>query len=104
MLQVDVLGRKMKCSDNTGYCPSGVKDFCPSDFVDPPPPPGEVTTNPLGECSCEGEIFLSQGCQYAFACDSESDIGGEYIYCPEVSALFDVKETAVCYPLSFILI
>ena len=66
-------------------CPQGVKDFCPSDFVDPPPPEENVTSNPLGECFCEGEIFLSEGCQYAFFCDSEiDDIGGEYVYCDDV--------------------
>lgn len=48
-----------------------------------PLPPDEVTSNPLGTCHCDGEFWLSEGCKYAFLCDSEEENGGTYVSCPE---------------------
>ena len=61
-------------------------DVCPSDNVaSTVAPPDEITSNPMGTCRCDGEIWLSEGCSYAFSCDSSMENGGEYIACPEVS-------------------
>ena len=47
-------------------------------------PPDEITGNPMGTCRCDDEIWLAEGCSYAFHCDSSQPMGGEYIACPEV--------------------
>jgi len=32
---------------------------------------------------CDGEVWVGEGCHYAFICDSSEDIGGQVVYCPE---------------------
>ena len=66
-------------------CPVGGYNVCPSITVDPPPNPEDVTTNPLGTCRCNGELWVSEGCRYGFFCDDSEDIGGILLTCPEVS-------------------
>ena len=67
------------CPVQNGY------HVCPSDDVDPPPNPEDVTGNPLGNCRCNSELWIAEGCRYGFICDNSLDIGGEYISCPDVS-------------------
>ena len=49
----------------------------------PAPDPADVDSNPLGECRCDGELWVSEGCSYAFYCNSSLPIGGEYTSCPK---------------------
>ena len=67
------------CPVQNGY------HVCPSDDVDPPPSPDDVTENPLGNCRCNGELWIAEGCRYGFICDEAQSSGGEYIYCADVS-------------------
>ena len=66
-------------------CPKGGYNVCPSDVTAPPPIPEDVTSNPLGTCRCNGEIWISEGCTYGFYCDDTKDIGGELLVCNPVS-------------------
>ena len=70
------------CPIQAGY------HVCPSEDVDPPPNPDEVIENPLGNCRCNGELWIAEGCRYGFICNDDEDIGGEYISCPDVSFIF----------------
>ena len=66
-------------------CPVNGYNVCPGGVPSVPPAPEDVTSNPLGTCRCNGEVWLSEGCTYAFVCDSGMDIGGTYFSCPSVS-------------------
>lgn len=64
-------------------CP-GAFNVCPSDEVDPPPNPENITDNPLGTCRCNGELWVSEGCSYGFYCNDTMEIGGELKTCEAV--------------------
>ena len=66
-------------------CPVGGFDLCPSTEVAPIPNPDDVTSNPLGTCRCNGELWVSEGCSYGFYCDDTKEIGGELKTCEPVS-------------------
>ncbi|TRY74637.1 hypothetical protein TCAL_15615, partial [Tigriopus californicus] len=67
-------------------CP-GAFNVCPSDNIDPPPNPDNITENPLGTCRCNGELWVSEGCSYGFYCNDTMDIGGEMKACGEGEVL-----------------
>ncbi len=52
------------------------------------PIPDDYEENPLGECHCDGEVWISAGCSYAFICDEDMDGGGELRPCEEVINLY----------------
>ena len=68
-------------------CPvDGGYHICPSDSA-PAPPVETPTENPLGNCRCNGEIWVSEGCKYAWRCEAG---GGDYFSCPiEVGSTFN---------------
>ncbi len=47
--------------------------------------PGSITENPLGQCKCNGELWVSEGCTFAYMCDSTEEYGGTPIVCESVS-------------------
>lgn len=68
-------------------CPISSYNICPSDNIATTvAPPDEITGNPMGTCRCDGELWLAEGCSYAFHCHSAKPNGGDYIACPEVRA------------------
>lgn len=70
-------------------------DICVVPGATPAPlPDGPVTENPLGECRCDGEYWISEGCSYGFKCDSNMEIGGEYKFCEVISSRHWLISTA----------
>lgn len=66
-------------------CPISSYNICPSDNVATTvAPPDQITGNPMGTCRCDGEIWLAEGCAYAFHCDAQKPNGGDYLACNEV--------------------
>ena len=59
----------------------------PSAALAPVPNPDDVTSNPLGSCNCNGQLWVSEGCSYGFYCDDTTDIGGYLRICNEVCKL-----------------
>ena len=58
-------------------------DLCTGDGYSPAPTPVQpVLENPLGECRCDGELWVSEGCSFAYYCNSNQANGGQYIDCP----------------------
>lgn len=84
MVVVDFEAHTWSCLPRDEHvCPPGGYHVCPSDGADTTP--SNVDGNPLGVCRCDGEIWLSEGCTFAFHCNSSiEDMGGEYIDCPPV--------------------
>ena len=67
-------------------CPANGYNLCPSgDVATTPFPPGTETENPLGECRCDGELWLAEGCKYGYYCDESDPNGGKYLACDDVS-------------------
>ncbi len=65
-------------------CPASGYLTCPNVTVDPPPST-VPTTNPLGLCHCEDEVWISDGCRYAWQCGNDPhNSNGQYWECPEV--------------------
>ena len=67
-------------------CPVGGYNVCPNQSGTPAPVPNpdDVTSNPLGTCRCNGELWVSEGCSYGFYCDDTQEKGGYLKVCNEV--------------------
>lgn len=65
-------------------CPVGGYNICPSEDTATTPDPDTITENPLGECRCEGELWVSEGCSYAYTCNSSSAPKDNLFLCDEV--------------------
>ena len=66
-------------------CPPNGYTTCPNVEIDLPPST-VPTTNPLGLCHCENEIWVADGCRYGWQCgDDPHNSNGQYWECPEVS-------------------
>ncbi len=63
-------------------CPLGGYQLCGSSGR--APVPDEYDSNPLGSCHCDGEVWVSTGCSYAFQCDSSRDDEGVLTPCADV--------------------
>ena len=74
--------------DIDAYCPDYGFNVCPSNnTVEPPYPPGASIPNPLGNCHCDGELWVAEGCAYGFFCEEAMPNGGKYIACEDVRTI-----------------
>ncbi len=107
IVDLDVASFNWNCQPDVGQCPSTMGGFSigcggGASLPDVPEPKCQFTTNQMGTCRCNGQLFISEDCTESFYCSlfAGADANGCHMKCEngEVVHLDVETRTWECLP------